>query len=356
MNSRCSDHPRPRACVTRALLGTAFVAVAIAPSTGIAQKRGADTAVVTEWNVPWADTRPRDPSLDAQGRVWFVGQEGNYVARLDPKSGAFTKLEIDAGTFPHTVSVDKDGDAWYTGNRNGMIGKIDGKTGAITRYPMPDPEAKDPHTIAFDKQGNLWFTLQNSNMVGHLIKKTGKVTIMRMSTPRARPYGIVIDAKGRPWFNLFGVNKIGTIDPTSLRVREYVLPDERARGRRIALTSDGAVWYVDYSRGYLGRLDPVSGAVKDWPMPGGGTSLPYAMTVDDTDRLWFVETGKQPNRLVGFDPRTNTFTTPTDIGKAAPNTVRHMVFDKNTRTIWFGSDQGTIGRAVVPPSERKPIG
>lgn len=355
MSSRFSDIACARRVAGMALC-TAMVGLTIVPVSAAAQKRGADTAAVTEWNVPWADTRPRDPSLDAQGRVWFVGQEGNYVARLDPKSGAFTKLEIDPGTFPHTVSVDQDGDAWYTGNRNGMIGKIDGKTGAITRYAMPDPDAKDPHTIAFDQQGNLWFTMQNSNMVGHLVKKTGNVTIMKMATPRSRPYGIVIDARGRPWFNLFGVNKIGTIDPTSMRVREYLLPEERARGRRIALTTDGAVWYVDYSRGYLGRLDPVSGDVKDWPLPGGPTSLPYAMTVDDADRLWFVETGRQPNRLIGFDPRTNSFTTPTDIGKAALNTVRHMVFDKNTRTIWFGSDQGTIGRAVIPPADRKPIG
>jgi virginiamycin B lyase len=254
------------------------------------------------------------------------------------------------------VSIDARGNAWYTGNRNGMIGRIDGRTGVITRYPMPDPAAKDPHTIAFDAKGDLWFTLQNSNMVGHLVQATGKVTLLTMSSPGTRPYGIVIDRSGRPWFNLFGTNKIGTIDPTSMRVREYVLPDARARGRRIALTSDGGVWYVDYSRGFLGRLDPVSGNVREWPMPAGGTSLPYAMTVDDDDRLWFVETGTQPNRLVGFDPRTSQFFSRTDLGPATPNTVRHMVFDKTTRTIWFGSDRGTIGRAVIPKGTTRPIG
>jgi virginiamycin B lyase len=78
------------------------------------------------------------------------------------------------------------------------------------------------------------------------------------------------------------------------------------------------------------------------------------MTVDDADRLWFVETGTQPNRLVGFDPATLAFFGRTDLGPAVPNTVRHMVFDPKTRSIWFGSDRGTIGRAVVPPA-RKPV-
>jgi virginiamycin B lyase len=340
-------------------LAAALLAAAVLslPTTALSAQTRGDTVQLTEWDVPWgAAGRPRDPSVDPQGRIWFVGQEGNYVARLDPKTGKFERFEIDPGTHPHTVNVDAQGDAWYAGNRNGMIGRIDGKTGTITRYPMPEASAKDPHTITFDVKGNLWFTLQNSNMVGFLDKASGQVKLATMSTPRSRPYGIVMDKSGRPWFDLFGTNKIGTVDPQSMRVREYPLPDERARPRRIALTSDGAVWYGDYSRGFVGRLDPVSGAVKEWALPGGGTSMPYAMTVDDNDRLWLVETGRQPNRLVGFDPRSNAFFAQTDLGPAQPNTVRHMVFDRKTQSIWFGSDRGTIGRAVVPPAGKKPIG
>ena len=337
-----------------------LLAAASLPSLASAQAARArsesDSVRLTEWDVPWERTRPRDPAVGADGQIWFVGQVGNYVARLDPTSGKFTRFEIDPGTNPHTVNVDKDGHAWYAGNANGTIGRIDGKTGAITRYQMPDSAARDPHTIAFDKSGNLWFTLQNSNMIGLLDKSTGKTKLVKMGTNGSRPYGIVVDTKGRPWFNLFGTNTIGTIDPISMRVREYPLPHERARGRRIALTTDGAVWYVDYSRGFLGRLDPVSGAVREWAMPGGASALPYAMTVDDNDRLWFVETGRKPNRLVGFDPTDQKFFGATDIGPAEANTVRHMVYDKKTRSIWFGTDRGTIGRAVVPKGKPSPIG
>lgn len=335
------------------LAGTATTSIAQRPPA--AKGATADTVLVTEWTVPWERTRPRDPAVGADGTIWFVGQEGNYVAKLDAGSGRFTRIELDPGTNPHTVNVDRDGNAWYTGNRNAMIGRIDARTGQITRYPMPDSAARDPHTIAFDGKGDLWFTVQNANYVGHLSRATGKVRLAKMDKPRTRPYGIVVDTKGRPWFNLFGTNSVATIDPVSMRVREYPLPDERARGRRIALTTDGAVWYVDYTRGFLARLDPVSGVVKEWPMPGGPASLPYAMTVDDDDRLWFVETGRQPNRLVGFDPRTSTFFGATALGPAVANTVRHMVYDRKTRSIWFGTDRGTIGRAVVPKGTPSPI-
>ena len=302
--------------------------------------------VMKEWPVPYPDSRPRDPYVDGQQRVWFVGQKGNYLAYLDPASGKFRRYELEAGALPHNLIVDDKGMVWYAGNGNGHIGRLDPATGKITRYPMPNPAAGDPHTLVFDQKGDIWFTVQSGNFVGRLGAATGKVDLMEVPTSNARPYGITVDSKGRPWFNEFGSDKLASVDPATLKIREYQLPDSRARGRRIAITSDDRVWYVDYSRGYLTRFDPGSGKFREWSLPGGQGSLPYAMTVDDKDRLWMVETGSQPNRLVGFDPKTEKFFGLTPIPSGA-GTVRHMVFDKRSGQIWFGTDAGTIGRAQV---------
>lgn len=322
----------------------------LAPAALLAQAAKPDLTPVEvkEWSVPWKGSRPRDPFLDKQGRVWFVGQEGNYVAHLDPKTGKFTRVEIEAGTNPHNVVVAPDGMVWYTGNRNARIVRLDPRTGKSTTFAMPDSMAKDPHTIAIDQRGDVWFTVQFGNYVGRLTPRTGKIQLVKMPTAAARPYGIVIDPRGRPWFNEFGTTKVGTIDPTSMTLREFALPHEKSRGRRIALTSDGRVWYVDYVLGVLGALDPHTGKVEEVPMPSGGASFPYAMTVDDRDRLWAVETGVRPNRLVAYDPSQKRWVYGAAIGAAEPNTVRHMSFDPTTREIWFGTDQGTIGRAKVP--------
>lgn len=310
-----------------------------------------DTVAITEWTVPWSGTRPRDPYLDRQGRVWFVGQAGNYVAYLEPGSGHFKRFEIDSGTHPHNLVVGPDSMIWYTGNRNGMIGRLNPANGHIDRFPMPD-DVRDPHTLTFDRAGIAWFTAQSSGVVGRLDPKTGQIRLVRLETPNARPYGISVDSKGRIWFNQFGTNKIGMIDPGTMALREYTLPDPRTRDRRIAITSDDKIWYVDYTRGYLGRLDPATGAVREWAAPSAAQSLPYAMTVDDRDRLWFVETGPQPNRLVGFDPRAEHFFSVTPIVKSGGGTVRHMIFHRPTHSIWFGTDANTIGRAVIvlPPA------
>ena len=307
----------------------------------------ADPIEITEWDVPWEDSRPRDPYVAPDGRVWFVGQRSHYAAVLDPETGEFKRYDLDDGVGPHNLIVDDAGIVWYAGNRAAHIGRLDPETGAITKIPMPIAEARDPHTLVFDSQGDIWFTVQGGNYVGRLNRSDNSVDLVPVPTPSTRPYGIVIDAEDRPWIALFGTHKLATVDPVMLELEEIDLPRTSARPRRIGLTSDGAVWYVDYADGMLGRYDPGDGSFDEWDLPGGADSRPYAMATDDQDRVWLVETGPDPNRFVGFDPETETFFSSTDIASGG-GTVRHMVFHAPTQTIWFGSDANTIGRAQLP--------
>lgn len=319
---------------------TALIAASVTPGILPAQ------LPIKEWPVPYADSRPRDPYVDSQSRVWFVGQVGNYIAYLDPVTGKFRRYEIEDGALPHNLIVDQKDMVWYAGNGNGHIGRLDPASGKVTRYPMPNPEVRDPHTLVFDGKGDIWFTVQQSNYVGRLRTATGKIDVIKVPSGGARPYGIEVDSKGRPWFNEFGTEKLATVDPATLKITEYSMPNKRSRGRRIAITSDDRIWYVDYTRGYLGRFDPASTQFKEWGLPGGSSALPYAMEVDSNDQLWLVETGSQPNRFVGFDPKTETFFGLTPIPSGG-GSVRHMMYDERSGQIWFGTDNNTIGRAQV---------
>ena len=171
---------RHAALLSLAAVVLARVGAAQAPAQGAEPK-----VEMREWEVPWKNSRPRDPMRDpTSGRVWFVGQEGNYVATLDPRTGEFKRYAVDDGTNPHNVIVDARGDAWYAGNRNGMIGRIDKLSGELTRSRMPDRAARDPHTLALDPRGgDLWFTVQGGNRVGRLEPKTGRVRLVASAVP-----------------------------------------------------------------------------------------------------------------------------------------------------------------------------
>jgi virginiamycin B lyase len=299
---------------------------------------------ITEWPVPWASTRPRDPFVDEVGRVWFVGQTGNYIAFLEPESGDFERFNLRPGAAPHNLIVG-DG-VWYAGNGDAHIGRMDRDSGEFTFFEMPDADAEDPHTLVFDQEGDIWFTVQRGNFVGKLSTGSGDVRLIPVPTQNALPYGIAIDSQDRPWFVEFGTNKIATIDRDDFSITEFPLPRAGTRPRRIGITSDDAIWYVDYAQGYLGRFIPATGNLKEWPAPSGSGSDPYAMTVDHRDRIWFVETGPSPNRFVGFNPETEEFFGITPVPSGG-GTVRHMYFHAPAREIWFGTDVNTVGRARV---------
>lgn len=328
----------------------AALLVALGGRDAVAQS--VSTVPIEEWTVPWPDTRPRDPFTDFAGGVWFVGQTGDYMARLDPATGSFARRDLPAGTGPHNLVVAEDGSVWVAGNRSAELQVYDPTEGLTARIPMPDPAARDPHTLVFAEDGTLWFSVQNGNFVGRL--RTGRdpaqVELVPVPTQASRPYGIVLADDGRPWFTEFAGGKIGTIDPGTLELREYELPRPETRPRRLMLTSDGAVWYVDYAGGMLGRLDPADGAVREWSAPGGPEARPYGMAVDERDFLWFVETGPDPNRLVGFDPASEQFFSVTEI-QSGGGSVRHMHYDAVRGDLWFGTDAGTIGRADLSEVE-----
>ncbi len=307
----------------------------------------AQSAGIQEWTVPWPNTRPRDPDVAPDGSIWLAGQAGHYVARFDPKTESFRRFELPDGAGPHNLIVDRDGSIWYAGNRQAHIGHLNADDGSIDQIAMPNPAARDPHTLVFDSRGNIWFTVQHGNFIGRLNKASKAVDLVPVPTKRSRPYGIVVDAEDRPWAVLLGTNKLATVDPETLQLQEISLPRTAARPRRIGITADGMIWYADYAKGYLGCYDPGSGQFKEWPAPAGELSQPYAMGVDGRNRIWFVETGPDPNTLVGFDPETGAFFSNTAIPSGA-GAVRHMVYDQARNALWFGTDTNNLARADLP--------
>ena len=277
-----------------------------------------------EWTVPTLGQRSRDPVEAADGAIWWAGQWGNLIGRIDPTTGAMTEYPLPAGAMPHTVTLDAAGNVWYTGNKNATVGMLDPDTGKITEYRMPDPAAKDPHTAVFDADGILWFTLQQSNMIGRLDPASGDTRLVTMPTPDAKPYGIKIDKDGTPWVACNGSNCLVKVDPGTMALTEIELPIPETTVRRLDIADDGMIWYVNSSQGRLGRFDPESGQIKEWPSPSGPDSHPYAIAVVD-GIVWYNESGKRPDALVRFDPRTETFQSwPIPSGGVYAGIIRHM--------------------------------
>ena len=277
-----------------------------------------------EWVVPTLGQRSRDPIKATDGAIWWAGQFGNLIGRLDPKTSAMKEYPLPEGSYPHSVTLDEAGNVWYTGNRNGTIGRFDPKTEKITVYKMPDPAARDPHTAIFDSKGILWFTLQHSNMVGRLDPASGDIRLVTMKTPGSKPYGIKIDVSGTPWVGCNGSNCLVKVDPVTMALTEVKLPIPETTVRRLDIAPDGMIWYVNSSQGRLGRYNPKTGEIREWDSPSGPKSHPYAIAVVD-GIIWYNESSRRPDALVRFDPKTGKFQSwAIPSGGIYAGIVRHM--------------------------------
>ena len=259
-----------------------------------------------EWVMPTLGQRSRDPIQAEDGTIWWVGQFGNLMGRLNPATGEMKEYPLPPNAFPHTVELDPKGTPWFTGNKNGSIGKLDPATGKTTVYKMPDPNAKDPHTLVFDKQGTAFFTLQNSNMVGRLNPETGDIKLITVPVKDSKPYGIKVAADGAVWFSCNGAPCLFKMDPATMELKEYKLPLGGTTVRRLDIAEDGMIWYVNSGKGRIGRLDPKTGMATEWDSPSGPRSHPYAIVVMN-GAVWYNESGVRPDALVRFDIKTETF-------------------------------------------------
>jgi virginiamycin B lyase len=318
---------------------------AIVPRESLAQEL--NPVRIDEWPTPWQG-RGRDPYAAGPDEIWFVGQQGHYLARFTPSTEEFFKVDLPAGTGPHNNIVQSNGLVWYSGNAIGeLIGYYDPKTEKLTTIDVPG--VRDPHTLIFDEgERNLWFTSQFGNMIGRLRMSDHKIDLVTVPTPSARPYGIKIAPDGTPWIVLLGTNKLVKIDPQSMQLTEVELPEANSRPRRLEITSDGRIWHADWDRGSLGLYDPASGRFDEFELPAGSNSRPYGMALDEQDRVWVVATGANPNLFVGFDTQAEEVVSVTEIPSGA-RSVRHMDYDEASGTVWFGTDTEMLGRAIVRP-------
>ena len=260
-----------------------------------------------EWITPTLGQRSRDPIQLADGNIFWTGQYGSLIGRLNPRTGEMKEWKLAPSARPHSIINDKAGNIWYTGNANGTIGKLNPATGEVSVFKMPDPNARDPHTPAFGHDGvTLWFTLQQSNMIGRMNTTTGDIKLVTVPTSRALPYGIRMNSKGIPWVSYNGSNKVAELDPVTMAIKEHVLPRPETTVRRLAIDSNDMIWFVNSSLGALGRLNPKTGEVKEWPSPSGADTHPYAIEVID-DVVWYNESRRRPDALVRFDPKTEKF-------------------------------------------------
>jgi virginiamycin B lyase len=270
------------------------------------QVAGSMQVTFREWVLPQLGSRVRDPMQHPDGSIWYVGQYGNIIGRLDPATGKAQEWPLPPNSMPHTLQLDHKGRPWFSGNKNGTVGRFDPATGQSTVYKMPDPNS-DPHTMAFSKDDRfVFFSFQASNLIGRVNTETGEVKVVSAPNPKSQPYDVHIDNEGTVWVSCNARGCFLKVNPVTMEVTEIPFPLPNSSTRRFTFAPDGMIWFGNSNRGNIGRFNPKTGEFKEWQSPSGPRSHPYGVVWLD-GAFWYNESGVRPDMLVRFDPATEAF-------------------------------------------------
>jgi streptogramin lyase len=246
------------------------------------------------------------------GTVWFSENWAHKLAKLDPRTGKFTQVQIDSpvrlnspgfGDFAQTP----DGMVWDVLQGTPGLDKIDPETGkTVAQYPMKvgiayestisadgkfwagaTAEAGPGNAAAlfdiqsgtmlnldsgsrrssgkrgsFDPLGNAWFGGVNGTLV-ELDAKARKIREFWPPTP-VLPYTDFYDAapdkNGEVWGGVLHGSWFVRFNPKKAEWTVYTMPEPFAHSRKAWIdesTKPVTVWYVDTSTGCLVRLQPM---------------------------------------------------------------------------------------------------
>ncbi|MEP6739228.1 MAG: lyase [Caldimonas sp.] len=271
---------------------------AAATATTFPRRLLAETSTMQSWPlVTPQHTGIHDAAPAPDGGVWFTAQRSGHLGWFDPRSGKSELVALGSGSAPHGVIQGPDKAAWITDGGLGAIVRVGWPDRAVRAFRLPPgtPFA-NLNTATFDADGDLWFTGQ-SGFVGKLATKTGTVTVK--SAPRGPgSYGICTTPRGDVWWCSLASSYIARIDRRSGESTVFEPPTRNQGARRVWSDSHGRLWISEWLSGNLSMYDPVAKAWRAWRLPGDNPR-PYAVYVDDRDRVWVSDFGG--NAIFRFD-------------------------------------------------------
>lgn len=223
---------------------------------------GAQNAIV---RVGWPDRKvyayPLPPAIpnvnlntavfDKDGELWFTGQYG-YTGRLSVKTGQVRTAMAPRGRGPYGVCVTPAGDIWWCSLAGNFIARIDRRSGesTIVQPPAPDNGAR---RIWSDSRNRLWVSEWSAGQLAMHDPQGRTWKEWRLPGKSPQPYAVYVDERDMVWVSDFGANAIVSFDPSTEKFESYPLPRANANVRQIA-GRPGEVWFGESGTDHIGVI------------------------------------------------------------------------------------------------------
>ncbi len=170
---------------------------------------------------------PRAFKVD--GKVWTNDVAKQEIMRLDLKTGKYQLIDpyklLSKGYQhgPYGMAADAQNNLYFMDFGGEYVGRVEAKTGETTLFPTPTPNSW-PRRTMLDNQGRLWFTEFAANKLAMFDTKTETFKEWNVPTPYTYPYDVFMDKNGELWSGGMASDRVLRFDPRSGYAVEYLLP------------------------------------------------------------------------------------------------------------------------------------
>lgn len=249
---------------------------------------------------PWTQLSIHTGSLTydvvygSDGNVWYSSNTANQIGRLSLDGATDTEFatsvtHLDGGgssaSYPRGIGQGADGNIWFVDNNNQYVGRVIPATGAITYFGSPDYDSYGDFMIP-SPDGSLW-------MAGSDVERVNPNGVFQEIGLQGNLTGVAVTADGRVWITL-ETNKLAVVAPSRPRSGVWtathypVLPNtccNLAVGE--ALDANGNLWFVTRANS-IGETTN-AGVIRQWALPAG--SAPGGIALGADGMLWVTEIG-----------------------------------------------------------------
>ena len=176
------------------------------------------------------------------GSLLFNDNYGGNLVRLFPATGAVVRIELP---FPETrnPTLGADGRIWFTVDSQRRVVRNALISGLMDIFPMPANISGRIGQMALGIDGSLWATATDVNRILR-IHPTGEMLTYDIQSYDAQPVGIAQGPDGNMWFAERGARKIGRITPGGT-IAEFAVQYPMTTGPiQIARGSDNAMYFA----------------------------------------------------------------------------------------------------------------
>jgi streptogramin lyase len=149
-------------------------------------------------------------AVDREGRVWVAALGRDEVIRIDPATGAVSRLQLERGSRPRGVAAAPSG-VWVALFGSGRVLRIDPATLAARAWQLGVGAA--PTALTVDDRGAVWVADYGSSAIARLEPATGSVRSFAAVASGARVHSVAADARGRVWYVGAFSGRLGVIEP-----------------------------------------------------------------------------------------------------------------------------------------------